>query len=135
MCAVSTPKRSGRRQPRVQSCSRILEPCHTKDILCTRFATELVLRRDVNTKVEISVTAGHGKSESERDRLANVHFDFNIARPDLRAVVERAKEAMGLSDDKQGVQYRYTSDRGLQPGTKILDKYRPNIGGQSFVAL
>lgn len=72
----------------------------TKDNLCTRFATELVLRRDAVAKVEVSIAAGQDRTESERERLANVHFDFDIAQPDLGAVVERAKEVMGLSEDK-----------------------------------
>ncbi|KAK3618030.1 hypothetical protein LTR22_026516 [Elasticomyces elasticus] len=72
----------------------------TKDNLCTRFATELILRRDASTKVDVSINAGPDRSESEKERLATVRFEFDITDPDLGAVVEIAKGAMGLSEDK-----------------------------------
>ncbi|KAK5734604.1 hypothetical protein LTR17_008825 [Elasticomyces elasticus] len=72
----------------------------TKDNLCTRFATELILRRNVSTTVDISINAGPERSESEKERLANVKFEFDRANPNLGAVIETAKEAMGLSEDK-----------------------------------
>ncbi|KAK5710545.1 hypothetical protein LTR17_018817 [Elasticomyces elasticus] len=72
----------------------------TKDNLCTRFATELILRRNVSTTVDISINAGPDRSKSEKERLANVKFEFDRANPNLGAVVETAKEAMGLSEDK-----------------------------------
>ncbi|KAK4896329.1 hypothetical protein LTR27_005852 [Elasticomyces elasticus] len=72
----------------------------TKDNLCTRFATELILRRHVSTIIDISINAGPDRSDSEKERLANVKFEFDRADPNLGAVVETAKEAMGLSEGK-----------------------------------
>ena len=72
----------------------------TKDNLCTRFATELVLRRDTNTGVKISINPGLERSPNERDRLSRFPFEIDIANLDLGSVVEKAKEAMGLSDAK-----------------------------------
>lgn len=41
----------------------------TKDNLCTRFPTELVLRRDAIPGVKITITPGPERSASERNRL------------------------------------------------------------------
>src|SRR6201996_1884547 len=41
----------------------------TKDNLCTRFATELVLRRDATSGVKISIIPGPERSTDERERL------------------------------------------------------------------
>jgi GTP-binding protein EngB required for normal cell division len=73
----------------------------TKDNLCTRFATELVLRRAQNETVKISITAGPNRTERERQRLSEFDFDFEHETPDLSNVVEKAKEIMGLSDIKR----------------------------------
>jgi GTP-binding protein EngB required for normal cell division len=73
----------------------------TKDNLCTRFATELVLRRAQNETVKISITAGPNRTERERQRLSEFDFDFEHETPDLSNVVEKAKEIMGLSDTKR----------------------------------
>jgi len=72
----------------------------TKDNLCTRFATELVLRRDANTGVKVSINPGPERSADEKDRLSRFHSEIDIANPNLGSVVEKAKEAMGLSDAK-----------------------------------
>jgi hypothetical protein len=73
----------------------------TKDNLCTRFATELVLRRAQNETVKISITAGPNRTERERQRLSEFGYDFENEMPDLGEVVEKAKEVMGLSDVKR----------------------------------
>jgi GTP-binding protein EngB required for normal cell division len=69
----------------------------TKDNLCTRFPTEVVLRRDPTTGVKVSINPGPKRSASERDRLFRFGLEFDVAKPDLGSVVEKAKEAMGLS--------------------------------------
>jgi len=73
----------------------------TKDNLCTRFATELVLRRASIVTVKISITAGPNRTERERQRLSEFGFDFERETPDLGNVIEKAKEIMGLSDLKK----------------------------------
>ena len=72
----------------------------TKDNLCTRFATELVLRRDATPGVKVSINPGPERSAVERERLSCFYLEINIANPDLGNVVEKAKETMGLSDTK-----------------------------------
>lgn len=72
----------------------------TKDNLCTRFATELILRRDATPGVKVSINPGPERSADERERLSRFHLEIDIANPNLGSVVEKAKEAMGLSDTK-----------------------------------
>jgi len=72
----------------------------TKDNLCTRFPTELILRRDLTPGVKVSINPGLERSADERDRLSRFGLEFDITNPDLGSVVEKAKEAMGLSTTK-----------------------------------
>lgn len=72
----------------------------TKDNLCTRFATELVLRRDVSPGVKVSINPDPERSVEERERLSRFYSEIDVANPDLGGVVEKAKEVMGLSDTK-----------------------------------
>lgn len=71
----------------------------TNDILCTRFPTELVLRRDDVQPPKVSIIPGPGRSEQERARL----LDFKVAMASndpnaLRDVIEQAKASMRFSD-------------------------------------
>ncbi|KAK2067303.1 hypothetical protein P8C59_001056 [Phyllachora maydis] len=70
----------------------------TKDNLCTRFATELILRRSPGSSIKICILPGHDRSESEKAALAT--FTRTPATMDLGDVIEEAKTAMGLSDTK-----------------------------------
>lgn len=72
----------------------------TKDNLCTRFATELVLRRDTTPAVSVSINPGPGRSADERDRISRFQFELDITNPNLGSIIEKAKEAMGLTDTK-----------------------------------
>ena len=72
----------------------------TKDNLCTRFATELVLRRDINAGVNVSIIPGPERSADERERISQFHLDIDMTEPNLGTVVDRAKDVMGLSDTK-----------------------------------
>ncbi|XWW94493.1 hypothetical protein V2A60_002436 [Cordyceps javanica] len=72
----------------------------TKDNLCTRFATELILRREATEAVNVSIHPGPERSIDERQRLNAFHAEIDPAQPDLQLVVERAKNAMGISDFK-----------------------------------
>lgn len=72
-----------------------------KDNLCTRFATELVLRHEKSPGIKVSITPGPERSEDERSRLSSFHFEVDPANPNLEDVVEKAKDAMGISETRQ----------------------------------
>ncbi|KAI9658658.1 MAG: hypothetical protein M1821_002218 [Bathelium mastoideum] len=72
----------------------------TKDNLCTRFATELVLRRDAVPGVKLSIIPGVERSAEERERLSRFHLEADAANPSLGYIVDEAKEVMGLSETK-----------------------------------
>jgi hypothetical protein len=68
-----------------------------KDNLCTRFATELILRRAPTTGIEISINPGLERTEAEKEEVRRVKFTGTIEELDLGHVVEEAKTAMGLN--------------------------------------
>ncbi|KAK2592604.1 hypothetical protein QQS21_009711 [Conoideocrella luteorostrata] len=72
----------------------------TKDNLCTRFATELILRRHVTTTIKVGIHAGADRTAAERERLEKFSVVMDPDAPDIGSVVEMAKEAMGLSETK-----------------------------------
>ncbi|WPH03153.1 Hypothetical protein R9X50_00602900 [Acrodontium crateriforme] len=72
----------------------------TKDNLCTRFPTELILRRDTISRTKISIIPGPERSEEESERLKAVQFELSMDQPDISTAVEKAKTAMGISESK-----------------------------------
>ena len=68
--------------------------------MCTRFPTELVLRRYDSAAYKVSIIAGPERSADERERLAGFQMALDVANPDIGRVVEQAKVAMGLSESK-----------------------------------
>ncbi|KAG6030299.1 hypothetical protein E4U41_000131 [Claviceps citrina] len=72
----------------------------SKDNLCTRFATELVLRRHITPAVKVSINPGPDCSAEDRQRLGRFSAEVDVEAPDIGSVVEKAKEAMGLSETK-----------------------------------
>jgi GTPase SAR1 family protein len=67
----------------------------TKDNLCTRFATELILRRGPEVKVTVGITPGEDRSEDDKIALSGFKFkDASIE--DFPSLIESAKGAMGL---------------------------------------
>ena len=67
----------------------------TKDNLCTRFATELILRRSSITGVKICIIPGDDRSNEEKKRLSE--FAAAFENEDVGKVVDAAKTAMGLT--------------------------------------
>lgn len=68
----------------------------SKDNLCTRFATEVILRKAPQTSVAVRIVPSQTRSESECSRLS----EFSEALDDLSqfaAIVDKAKDAMGIS--------------------------------------
>lgn len=70
----------------------------TKDNLCTRFATELILRRAPTTSATVAIAPGAERSEEERERL--LKFKAPTVQIDVfPSLVEAAKDTMGLNSD------------------------------------
>ncbi|RTE80398.1 hypothetical protein BHE90_005094 [Fusarium euwallaceae] len=64
--------------------------------VCTRFPTELVLRKTAHTGVNVRIVPHHSRPESERKTLASFHETLD-AFDDLPELIERAKAAMGIT--------------------------------------
>ncbi|KAF4121448.1 Dynamin central region [Geosmithia morbida] len=67
----------------------------TKDALCTRFATELVLRRSSETTAKFSILPGSDRTDSEKKKLSS--FRHTTSDLDLAKVIGDAQELMGLN--------------------------------------
>ncbi|KAI1325842.1 P-loop containing nucleoside triphosphate hydrolase protein [Xylariaceae sp. FL0255] len=70
----------------------------TKDNLCTRFAMELILRRNPEVGLDIHIIPSHDRSEDEKKKLQA--FRWRQETLDISQVVEAAKQAMGLDERK-----------------------------------
>ncbi|ETS74022.1 hypothetical protein PFICI_13888 [Pestalotiopsis fici W106-1] len=68
----------------------------TKDGLCTRFATELVLRRGPEASTKVCITPGQGRYDKERDDLERWQPRTSIDKDGLESVTEEAMEVMGV---------------------------------------
>lgn len=71
-------------------------PFPTKDKPCTRFATELILRRSSHAGVRASITPDADRPEHEQVQLWRFGPAVDVADPRLGDVVEGARQAMGL---------------------------------------
>jgi GTPase SAR1 family protein len=72
-------------------------PFPRQDNLCTRFATEVILRRAANDGISVGIVPAKGKTKEDQGRL--LRFGAKLAtREDFPVLFEKAKEAMGLSD-------------------------------------
>ena len=67
-----------------------------KSNLCTRFPTELVLRKTSHASVSVSIVPHQSRSESEQLSLGSFHETLNSFEG-LRILIENAKAAMGIS--------------------------------------
>lgn len=74
----------------------------TKDNLCTRSATELVLRQDSETVFcTVSLMPDPKRSQKEQDGLLGFRRTYKPEELNLGDFIEAAKDAMGLSDAKR----------------------------------
>jgi len=72
-------------------------PFPRQDNLCTRFATEVILRRAATDGISVSIVPAKGKSMEDQGRL--LQFGATLAtHDDFPVLFDKAKEAMGLSD-------------------------------------
>ncbi|OAA33894.1 Dynamin, GTPase domain protein [Beauveria brongniartii RCEF 3172] len=70
-------------------------PFPAKSSLCTRFPTELILRKTAFSSINVSIVPHHSRNDADKDSLSNFReklLDFN----DLPALIESAKLAMGV---------------------------------------
>lgn len=67
-----------------------------KSNLCTRFPTELVLRKDVNVGVRVSIVPHHSRSEVEQRSLGSFCEELD-GFDGLPRLVDNAKAVMGIS--------------------------------------
>ncbi|OAA44735.1 Dynamin [Cordyceps fumosorosea ARSEF 2679] len=70
-------------------------PFPAKSSLCTRFPTELILRKTAFSSINVSIVPHHSRNDADKDSLSKFHeklLDFN----DLPALIESAKLAMGV---------------------------------------
>lgn len=69
-------------------------PFPTRDGLCTRFATELVLRRGLEANTKMSITPGENRFGEDKERLENWQPKAGIDKEGLGTVTDEAKRAM-----------------------------------------
>ncbi|KAI4642439.1 uncharacterized protein J4E79_011501 [Alternaria viburni] len=78
----------------------------SKDNLCTRFATELILRRGPEAPIKMSIVPGsreRDRSDSDLEKLRNFHYSRSLEGFDLGPVIEEAKDAMGIGEGSSKV--------------------------------
>lgn len=71
-------------------------PFPTKDSLCTRFATELVLRRTREVHIGVSIVPSHDRTKEQCEQLGKFK-ELLQTFDDLPKLIDKAKEAMGLT--------------------------------------
>ncbi|XXH01461.1 hypothetical protein Hte_007821 [Hypoxylon texense] len=75
----------------------------TKDSLCTRFATELILRRtdeQSGERCNVSITPGTDRSAEEKARLKQFQYSEIPHEHDIGALVDEAREDMGVGGER-----------------------------------
>jgi len=72
-------------------------PFPTRDNMCTRFATEVILRRAPTAGVSVAIVPSESRTNSERQSLRNFKEPLT-ALEELPALIEKAKVAMGLAE-------------------------------------
>lgn len=70
-----------------------------KDNLCTRFATELILRRSVFVGVKVHIIPNLDRSKEEKEKLST--FNYTKSDLDISQVIEKAKDAMALNGSEK----------------------------------
>lgn len=80
----------------LEAISRVRFP--SKNNICTRFATEIVLRRNPSDRIKVYIEPGDSrKDEQEQQKLRAFTSESFSSSGDLPTLIENAKECMGLS--------------------------------------
>ncbi|CAI7668611.1 unnamed protein product [Penicillium discolor] len=94
MCANNN--QSSGKSSVLEAISRVRFP--SKSNICTRFATEIVLRRNPGDRIKVSIEPGDSrKDEQEQQKLRAFTSESFSSSGDLPTLIENAKECMGLS--------------------------------------
>jgi GTP-binding protein EngB required for normal cell division len=81
----------------LEAISRVRFPA--KSNVCTRFTTEVILRRNHQSKIKVSIEPDMSRTnDEERQNLCNFTVDAVPNGLDLPAQIERAKTCMGIHD-------------------------------------
>lgn len=95
----------------------------SNDELCTRFATELILRRDPTDNVRVSITPSPDRPDNEKINLRS--FEKEIASLDgFKGLVESAKEFMGIDGENKAFSrdiLRVVVSGPIQPHLTLVD--------------
>ena len=73
-------------------------PFPTKDNLCTRFATEVILRHAKDKAISVAIVPGTGRTEEEQKKLNAFRRD-QVQLQDFETLVEEAKSYMGVTQN------------------------------------
>ena len=71
-------------------------PFPRQDSLCTRFATEVILRRATKDEIAVSIVPGKDRAQADCDRLLRFRHELKT-KEDFSRLFEIARDAMGLS--------------------------------------
>ncbi len=71
-------------------------PFPTKDNLCTRFATEVILRHASDVAISVAIVPGPGRSEEEQTKLSAFRHDL-IDMEKFSSLIDDAKSWMGVT--------------------------------------
>ena len=97
----------------------------TKDNLCTRFATEVVLRRDAKSSVHVTILPDVDRPDEEKEELRGFQAP-TASLEELPDLVEMAKEKMGLNRNTKAFSRGYTEDGAVRPGAASSDTCGPS---------
>ncbi|KAK1149052.1 hypothetical protein N8T08_007729 [Aspergillus melleus] len=81
----------------LEAISRVRFPARGN--VCTRFATEVILRRHQTENVKISIEPGPSRTdEEEKKKLRSFRSDAFANADDLKKLIEKAQQHMGISN-------------------------------------
>ena len=71
-------------------------PFPTKDNLCTRFATEVILRHTSDVTISVAIVPGPGRSEEEQTKLSTFRYNL-VDMEKFSLLIDDAKTWMGVT--------------------------------------
>lgn len=95
----------------------------TKDNLCTRFATEVILRHASNTAISVAIVPGPGRSKEEQKKLLAFRRDL-VDLENFSGLVDDAKSCMGVTHSSSAFSkdiLRFEISGPSQPHLTIVD--------------